>query len=329
MRTHYSLPVDLLRARSLTVVDLYFVTLWGLRSISLPSLVSLTLGVVKLNDEALHIHSLVLACCSLEELVLNECEGVKWPKISSLSLKSLEIYCERKRTTFRIEAVNLNYFLGSGYAAYFDFGLSSYGALTELSFSCSRFSDEWLEALTLKLPVLKCLTLMDCENLWDVKIRSEQLKYLTLERNGYSHINATIDSPNLLRLEYEGYLSKKFSVNSQNLLEAEIKFEKPSEYDMDWYINMLKFLSSLNCSEYLRLDVSSEETVSPFFLCLTGKFLEALIFPKELQKVYSSPLPSLEDLEVRTSSPSADNSDLRDSLMWASPSLETLSIDPK
>ena len=54
------------------------------------TLLSLNLGVVKLTNEALH--KLVLGCSSLEELILNEGEGILWPRISSSSLKSLEIF---------------------------------------------------------------------------------------------------------------------------------------------------------------------------------------------------------------------------------------------
>lgn len=87
------------------------------RSISLLSLVSLTLWYVKLKDEALH--NLVLGCCYLEELILNECEGILMPTISSSSLKSIEIYCHREKIAFTSEAVNLEIFHGSGFIAFF------------------------------------------------------------------------------------------------------------------------------------------------------------------------------------------------------------------
>ena len=152
--------------------------------------------------------------------------------------------------------MNFEYFHGSGAAAKFDLSLSSYETLSVLS----RFDDEWLEDLTFKLPVLECLTLCDCKNLRNVKIRSQQLKHLTMERNGYGNVKAIVDSPNLHCFEYEGNFITNFSL--RKLLEAEIKFKKPRDYDMDWYINLLEFLSTLNCFEYLSLDVSSEEVIN-------------------------------------------------------------------
>ncbi|PON87816.1 F-box domain containing protein [Trema orientale] len=133
--------------------DLYYVRLWRLQSVSLPSLASLNLERVKLNDEALH--KLVLGSPCLKELILDDCEGISRPIISSLSLKLLEAHSEYDEVTFHVGAANLESFLGTGVAAYFEFGLSSYGTLRELSLIRSRFADWWLEELFLKLPLLE------------------------------------------------------------------------------------------------------------------------------------------------------------------------------
>ncbi|PON31132.1 LRR domain containing protein [Parasponia andersonii] len=235
------------------------VRLWRFHSVSLPSLASMNLERVKLNDETLHKR--VLGCRCLKELILDDCDGISRPIISSLSLKLLEAHSEYDEVTFHVEAAKLESFLGTGVAAYFEFGLSSYGTLRELSLFRSRFADWWLEELILKLPILESLTLCDSRYLDAPKIRSLQLKYLSIERIGYSHtLDAKLDCPNLLLFEYEGFLGK--NLNHQNLLGAEIKIYGPEECDMNWFINLLEILSSLNCSQYLSLDVSSEKLIS-------------------------------------------------------------------
>lgn len=62
----YPLPLDILHMRSLTHLRLCGVELKNLDSIGLPSLMSLSLKGVHLDDQVLH--NMLSGCCSLEKL---------------------------------------------------------------------------------------------------------------------------------------------------------------------------------------------------------------------------------------------------------------------
>ncbi|XP_024020009.1 F-box/LRR-repeat protein 25 [Morus notabilis] len=85
----YCLPEAVLSAGSLNVLKLEGLKLNGACSVSLPSLKSLSLKAAKLDDHILC--GLVTGCPSLDEFFLKNCKGLSNPRISSLSLKFLEI----------------------------------------------------------------------------------------------------------------------------------------------------------------------------------------------------------------------------------------------
>ncbi|EXB38078.1 F-box/LRR-repeat protein [Morus notabilis] len=316
-KTSFCLPPSILRIESLTCLRLANVEVEDVDSASLPSLTSLSLEKVKLSDQVLC--DLVSRCCSLERLVLKLCHGLSNPKVSSWSVKFLEIaYTEftiSKMFHVEVGAVNLESFKCSGpYVSLDNLNLSLCATLRSLSFSCLSFDDQWLEDQILRLPLLECLTLRHCVKLERVRICSQRLKCLAFEGNGlFFAAEPTIDCPNLVYFSYEGYLSSNSTMTlGKNLLEAKIKCLNPAAYDTEWYMNLIEFFSNLNCPNNMSLDVCSEE---------------ALIFPYTFRKHVRSPLLTVKHMKVRTGTPSLGNPDLRDAINWLVPSLKTLSIE--
>ncbi|PON32122.1 F-box domain containing protein [Parasponia andersonii] len=131
-----------IKAVNLESLRLSDIVLKDIHSVSLPSLVSLSLVRVRLDDQA--IHNLLSGCCSLEKLFLNSCHGLYKPEVSSLSLKFLEIdSCQSPR--FEIKAIKLESLLCHGVRACFKLNLSSCKTLKNLSLTSSISSEQGLE----------------------------------------------------------------------------------------------------------------------------------------------------------------------------------------
>ncbi|PON72025.1 hypothetical protein PanWU01x14_068670 [Parasponia andersonii] len=103
------------------------------------------------------------------------------------------------------------------------------------------------------------------------------------------------------------------SMKVPNLLKANvILISSATTYnDLSWYIDLLNFLSNFDCSPNL---------------CLSALSKQALIFPNVLKKACRAPLPTLNLLKVKTRGLLLGNCHLMKSLLWATPSVETLSI---
>ncbi|PON68681.1 hypothetical protein TorRG33x02_261610 [Trema orientale] len=88
-------------------------------------------------------------------------------------------------------------------------------------------------------------------------------------------------------------------------------FTEEHMYDRDWYIDLIIFLSNINFSynATVSLHVCSEE---------------ALIIPESLRKICHPPWPILKHLKVMTFHMLKRKRELRNSLYWVSPLLETL-----
>ncbi|GMN40408.1 hypothetical protein TIFTF001_009632 [Ficus carica] len=283
-------PLELLCSKSLTHLRLSCVSFPNLHSASLPSLISLSLESLLLDDHA--FHNLLLGCCSLEKLLIKYCHHLSNPKVSNSSLKFLEIgssYAYDFGEMFRVDAINLESFICHGSRICCMSTLASCGKLRNLTFSQSRIKDQWLEDLIFRLPVLESLTLEYCNELRNIKI---------------------CRSP-----------SFKISMNVRSLVEANVTLSPvghwkdnflPVVYDTSWYTNLLYFLSNLDCSKNMDLRVYSEE---------------ALIFPDELRRAHDAPLPTVKHLKVTTCRSLMRNTDLQDSLFWALPTLETMRLD--
>ncbi|PON54601.1 F-box domain containing protein [Trema orientale] len=161
-RNYYSVPETALNAKSLTVLKLDYLILDGSRSISLPSLMSLSLTCVKLDDKALD--NLLLGCPALEKFVLTRCYELIDPKIASLTLKFLEINDSKSFRTIEVETLNLESFRYDGNCK--DINLSACKAIKSLSLLDIMLDDESLEDLICGFPLLESLALYHC---FDVK----------------------------------------------------------------------------------------------------------------------------------------------------------------
>ncbi|XP_010094608.2 F-box/LRR-repeat protein At4g14103 [Morus notabilis] len=316
----YPLPQALLRLRSLTVVKLENLSLENLPSVSLPSLKLLVLREIsKLDDKGLE--TLLLGCPHLEKLLLDGCDELSNPRVSSSTIKSLEIFLnfKCKYGLVLVDAADLRSFV---------FNVTSKGSCDRINFSRAasirnvsftnyvNFDDNWLEGLISRMPLLQSLALDNCCSLRNIKINCEDLKSLylreTKECNGE---NLIINAPNLLSFTYEGMSMLNLSIDAPKVSQVNILISAEASskaYDIEWYNNLIDFLSNLDCAETLNIHVCSEK---------------ALIFPIESRNVRFSPLPSLKNLKVKTHRPVFRKKKMSESLGWVAPSVQTLSIE--
>ncbi|PON66845.1 F-box domain containing protein, partial [Trema orientale] len=283
---YYCLPEAVLNARSLTVLKLNYVTFDGSHSISLPSLTSLSLMYVKLNDEEA-LHNLLLGCPALEKLFLKNCYGLFNPKISSSSLKLLEI--ENNYETLEVETISLESFRFDGECEDI-INLSACKAIKSLTLFNSMLDDESLvDLVSTGFPLLESLTLYHRFDTKHIKICGQHLKSISLEKYydpRLEYPEFTIEAPNLVSFHYKGNIQCGISMKElDNILNAHIIIEELfAGYGRDWYISLITFLSKINFSwnTTVSLHVYSEE---------------ALIIPRNLRKNCSSPWPNLKHLK--------------------------------
>ncbi|XP_010105159.2 uncharacterized protein LOC21386205 [Morus notabilis] len=302
----YCLPQVVLNLTSLTVLNLDGVKLQDCSHVNLPSLKSLSLRDVLVKDEVLH--NLVLGCPAIQNLVIMVVNALSYIEISSSSLKHLDIDADLDE--IQVDAINLESFVCFGTCNYY---IASCKKLSSLSLTAAYFPlHEDLENIISGFPLLESLTLAGGSI---VDVRHPNLKVLVLERSDKEdNNNISIDAPNLVSFTYsEEDTLPQILVNSPNLLETNISLKLYLEgRTMEWYVNMLNFLSSFDCSKSMSLNLHSEESV---------------IFPETLRKItHYCPLPNLRHLKVKTRCVQRE-SDLENSLRWLAPFLETLSIE--
>lgn len=112
----FCLLLDVFSSNSFTIVKLCGMILGSANSINLPSLTSLSLENVRLDDQVLH--NLVTGCCSLEKLLIKECMDLSNPTVSNSRLKFLEIVHGTRQTIFEVESMNLESFVYNGGPSY-------------------------------------------------------------------------------------------------------------------------------------------------------------------------------------------------------------------
>ncbi|PON68669.1 F-box domain containing protein [Trema orientale] len=305
----YSLPDAILNGRSLTVLKLENVLLLeedSKFSVNLPCLKYLYMLYVDYLDDHV-LTNLLLGCPSLEKFEL-KCFYLSNPRISSSSLKSLEI-TGYARENLQVEAINLESLalivLWGGII-----NLSDCRLIRNLSIDLnSNIDDQLLEDMISKLPLLEDLSLSRCQLLKQVKISSERLRSFAFDKQGNDNeVKATMGTPNLVSFSYKGDIDFGITMISPNVqLNGSIVIN--GSYRC---ICMLNFLLSLNCS----WNILSLHVVS-------GK---VLFFPEEV-RICPPPLAKLKHLKVKTTERWEYKSELRDSLHWASPNLETLLIE--
>ncbi|KAL5547369.1 hypothetical protein UlMin_007056 [Ulmus minor] len=283
----------------------------------IPSLTVLKLDGIELADEV--FHNLIMGCPSLEKLFLHYCFGFCDLKVSSLNLKSFELI--GVADSILVEAVNLQSFLLDTRGGDCDLNLVSCGNLRNLTLNCVDFFHiPNVEDVISELLILESLTVVDCNIRF---IQYQYLKVLVLkttiiedDADEWNHkMEITVDTPNLVSLHYEDVnFTRKVLLNSPNLEEANIKLDYNGvrkKIDMNWYVDMIDFLSYFDCAKVVSLFVYSEEN---------------LMFPKKLRKFCRSPLPNVKHLKVETRCELKSESLLRDALLWLSPHTQTLSI---
>ncbi|XP_062016918.1 putative FBD-associated F-box protein At5g22720 [Rosa rugosa] len=241
--------------KSLTVLKLenVIVDLESTDGIDLPSLKTMTLKFVEFRTR-LPFLRLLSRCPLLEYLLLNGCT---WPssqlKLSSSSLKSLQLAPDSSQIISKVKAVNLESFIIHCFHDILPFikNISSRSCqkIRHLEFGYStEMRSSWFEDLDLRFPHLERLILRRCqEPLGErIKISSEHLKYFLLF------------SDSLM----SGLLC--MSTNFPNLSEAVIILGSnvPRHISMDPIRRMLQlrdFLGQFDCSRKVSLHVSDAE----------------------------------------------------------------------
>ncbi|KAL5547370.1 hypothetical protein UlMin_007057 [Ulmus minor] len=281
----------------------------------IPSLTVLKLDGIELADEV--FHNLFMGCPSLEKLFLHYCFGFCELKVSSLNLKSFELIGIDEADSILVEAVNLRSFLLETHGGVCNLNLVSCKNLKNLTLEFFHHIPNVEDAIS-ELLILESLTVVDSEIHF---IQYQYLKVLVLETTIIDAYNLdhkmeiTVDTPNLVSFHYEDVnFTRKVLLNSPNLEEANINlayFGVRKKIDMNWYVDMIDFLSYFDCAKVVSLYVYSEE---------------CLMFPQKLRKFCRSPLPNVKHLKVETRCELKSESLLRDALLWLSPHTETLSI---
>ncbi|KAM6576165.1 hypothetical protein CsatB_028002 [Cannabis sativa] len=335
----YCLPKIIESARYLTDLELNGVEL-DTSNFDFPSLKALSLVYVRSscavkNGEAFKF---LLGCPSLEKLRLHKYYFKRVSsftedevRLESLSLKFLELRDTRYRK-LEVEAMNLESLVLIGVTEY-EIDISACKKIRNLSLDDNgRNFNLSLHDLISSSPLLENLTLNFCYNYNNnFKISGQNLKSFIFKncclnkKRMKSKIKVTIEStPKLEYFYYEGHIDLNMSIEPSNSLNGKIVlFEKDHHvyegYDAVWFTDLLNFLLNLNCSW---------NTVS-----LHAKNFESLTWPEKLKKVCRSPLLKWKHLKVNIEYGYAFGVSrkkilaLKDSLLWISPSLETLSID--
>ncbi|XP_062089017.1 F-box/LRR-repeat protein At3g26922-like [Humulus lupulus] len=315
-------------ARDLTILELEGLDLDATYSIGLPALKTLSMkNFYFQHEKGDAVFKLLLDCPSLENLVLNLCGNMgtigHLLPLQSLSLKFIKIENFEDAIPFQVEAVNLESLVLNGFMFEIS-NLSTCKAIRNLSltFNSSVEDPASLEYLISNLPLLENLTLEDCNELKleNIKISNQQLRSFNLKNKytKYDHgMNIIIESaPKLAFFCYEGDINFILSIKSSNLLNGKFVISNLHEnYDPNWFTSMMVFLLNLNCSwKVITLHVHSDKD---------------LVLSENFKKICRSPLFNWKHLRVITDDKPEKESNLKDSLMWISPFLETLSINEK
>ncbi|XP_030493106.2 FBD-associated F-box protein At3g52670 [Cannabis sativa] len=320
IESSYSLPIPLVNATYLTVLELKSVRLDCRYSFSFPSLKSLSLTNSVFKDKYV-LEQLLLGSPSLEKLCINDCGfyGHSRPYVvRSSTLKFLVIKFYRTYSgVMQIEAINLESLELHG-VSFDKLDFSVCKAITNLSFTCVWNMNESssLENLIPNLPLLENLTLgnMRGGNLKDIKILSQNMKSFNVNNRYDGEMTVVIEwAPKLASFSYTGNINFCITMESSNFLNGTFEILKiENNFEDDWFISMIEFLLNLNCSwNMVTLHVDKAE---PLIGLINLKIISPL------------PLVNWEHLRVLTKCKLEKESELRDALRWIFPSLKTISI---
>ncbi|KAM6584166.1 hypothetical protein CsatB_011168 [Cannabis sativa] len=332
---NYWLTETVFNAKYLTVLELERLDLNAAYSISLPALKTLSLKFCFFHGDGLS--KILIGCPSLEKLQILTCVSIK--SIDKLRLESSTLKFLKIENFFnasfdivpvQVEATNLE---SLDIRGFFDIQNSCSSVCKAIrNLTLTFYDDDCIEDtsslnyIISNLPVLENLTLKDCYRLklkhrLLIKISNQQLKSFNLKNEGskyesYNHgMSIIIESaPKLESFYYEGNINFSIATESSNLLNGKfVIFDQHENYDSNWFNSMMIFLLNLNCSwNIVTLHVHSDKD---------------LILSEDLKRLYRSPLLNWKHLKIITDDKPQKESDLKDALMWISPSLETLSIN--
>lgn len=257
-RCFYCLPKAILNAQALTILKLENLKMEGPFQVNLPFLKLLFLKKVHgLNDRTLE--DLLVNCPSLEDLGLKNCKDLSTAQVLSSSLKSFEVELALDQA-IKIEAINLQCLQ----LQVWNSNRVSIAGCVNLKSLCLfdvLFDDQWFEDLNVGL-TLESLTISKCHGWKHIHIKSQYLKNLVISE-GISHeVDIKIYAPNLLSFAIKPYDPQlvNFSIKAPNLLVCNVKFGQPfGFYNLNWYVDLIGFLSNISCSKNICLHVFSEE----------------------------------------------------------------------
>ncbi|KAM6576437.1 hypothetical protein CsatB_028274 [Cannabis sativa] len=326
--SNYCLPKVIDNARYLTILELNSVGLDFSCSFNFPCLKTLILEDVwnSENAEEEVVVKFLLGCPSIEKLELtrycflgnnmNVC-------LESLSLKFLVLlYCKQEYDNdylqIQVDAINLESLVLEGVL------------LDKIYFRRNHI----FEALTSNIPPIENFTLKFCDTLKieHLKISSQHLKFFHFEHfehfeernfNNCHLKSVTIESaPKLTYICYEGTPSFNISIKSHSsILNGKIVIDMfwnwKRNYDIEGFIDLMNILVNLSYSwNFVELYVGDDkELIWPENL------------PKNLKNLIRYPLVNWKHLRLNIHFKLKYESDLKETLMWISPSLESLSIN--
>ncbi|KAL6126327.1 hypothetical protein ACLB2K_074378 [Fragaria x ananassa] len=298
MKNYYYFSRNALaNAKSLTTLNFGYVRITNISSKEyststclLPSLKSMSLKTVHFDSETLLY--LMHECPSIEYLSINSCcLGVDL-KVSSSSLKSLQVeHCD----CFAIRVDNA-------------VNLESLAIISDIG--------------PPQLPNFESIMLKDCSNLKRMNICAPQLKLFSLD--GCLDVKGTVDAPLLQSFTFKGYLSSKFSVKAPNLAWSRIVL-----FD-NWGREAAATFNSRPWNHFTTLSNFLKEFGSSRSLDLYVTHIKALMFPKDFRETLSSPIfPSLENFYFSVKNPfKKRNKELSDSLNWMAPDAQVIEHRP-
>ncbi|XP_060964944.1 F-box/FBD/LRR-repeat protein At2g04230-like [Cannabis sativa] len=327
----YYLPKIIDKAKYLTILELKEVNLDASCSFSFPSLKTLSLNDVwngyNAKDDGLA--KFLLGCPSLEKLRLHDYAFLdkKFQFVQSSILKFMEFTFEMLSFSYalriEVDAINLESLVLNG-VPLDRINLSSCKKITSLALFdcyCKKNHPSSLEILISNLPLLENLTLSYFNLLhWEyIEYPSQHMRSSSRKPYDDGVMNVVTIKPTskLTYFCYEGNINFSISVESSNSLYGKIVIhDRPQkDYDTNWFIDMINFLVNLKCSwNMVTLHVST---------------YKALIWPENLKNICRYPLLNWKHLGVITNCDPEKEIELKDALMWISPSLESLSINEK
>ncbi|XP_070033891.1 F-box/LRR-repeat protein At3g26922-like isoform X2 [Nicotiana tomentosiformis] len=285
-----SLPEAIFAAKALNVLRLDgFKIELPSDGIKFSSLRELHLSDVFLNEE--FIQALCTSCCNLEDLYLQNFDGLASFQVGNTSLPKLK----------KIDSLHGNLKVVK---------ITACKALKTLYLNCVAVTDEWLESLFSSLPNLEIFKLFSCETLKNMKITSDRLKWLMASRCD-NLIAVELDTPNLIKFQYNCHPLSTFKLKASVLLEATFCLF-PETDDNHWHSKFTKFLANFNHSKAIELSCHCDRVI---------------VIPKDLRENFLPPLYGTNILQVNLQNQSKYSVvDIIDSMLWISPHLGALSF---